>query len=99
MTPEQAKDFYEEDEDPKRIFALLHAGPDGRTAPPSEPLRSIRFELERIREALASILRILAEVVEPDAPKTARAPSTVIKRHHRRYAPKRKTGPRQRIPR
>lgn len=33
MRPEQARDFYEEDEDPARIFALFDAAGKGRTAP------------------------------------------------------------------
>lgn len=33
MRPEQARDFYEEDEDPARIFALFDAADKGRTVP------------------------------------------------------------------
>jgi hypothetical protein len=34
MTPEEAENFYEEDEDPAEVFAWFDAGPYGVTAPP-----------------------------------------------------------------
>lgn len=34
MTPEEAENFYEEDEDPAEVFAWFDAGPHGVTAPP-----------------------------------------------------------------
>lgn len=34
MTPEEAENFYEEDEDPAEVFAWFDAGQHGVTAPP-----------------------------------------------------------------
>jgi hypothetical protein len=34
MGPEEARHFYEEDEDPSRVFAQFDAAEKGRTAPP-----------------------------------------------------------------
>jgi len=56
MKPEQARDFYEEDEDPARIFALFDAADKGRTAPHDDhprrepelvPLRDLARQLAR----------------------------------------------------
>ena len=35
MTPEEAENFYEEDEDPAEVFAWFDAGPHSVTAPPA----------------------------------------------------------------
>ncbi len=35
MTPEEAKDFHEDDEDPQKVFAAFDAGPRGVTARPA----------------------------------------------------------------
>jgi hypothetical protein len=35
MTPEEAENFYEEDEDPREVFAWFDAGPHGITARPA----------------------------------------------------------------
>ena len=35
MTPDEASRFYEDDEDPKKIFAKFDAGPKGVTTPPT----------------------------------------------------------------
>jgi hypothetical protein len=35
MTPEEAENFYVEDEDPGEVFAWFDAGPDGVTACPA----------------------------------------------------------------
>jgi hypothetical protein len=35
MTPEEAERFYEDDEDPQKIFAAFDAAPKGVTAPPA----------------------------------------------------------------
>lgn len=37
MRADEARDFYEEDEDPARVFALFDAAEKGRTAPPERP--------------------------------------------------------------
>jgi hypothetical protein len=54
MRPEEAKDFYEEDEDPARVFALFDAaerqGKLERTEPPSA-----RQELVPLHELLAAL--------------------------------------------
>ena len=34
MTPEEAEDFFEEDEDPREVFAAFDRGIKGKTAPP-----------------------------------------------------------------
>ena len=56
MRPEEARDFYEEDEDPARIFALFDAASKGRTAPHDDrlgpepdlvPLRDLARQLVR----------------------------------------------------
>jgi hypothetical protein len=53
MRPEEAKDFYEEDEDPARVFALFDAaerqGKLRRTEPPARP------ELVPLHELLAAL--------------------------------------------
>jgi hypothetical protein len=36
MRAEEAEDFYEEDEDPARMFVLFDAAEKGRTAPPQD---------------------------------------------------------------
>ena len=36
MGPDEAQQFYEEDEDPARVIALFDAAEKGRTAPPSD---------------------------------------------------------------
>ena len=56
VKPEEARQFYEEDEDPAKVFALFDAakreGRTGRTAPPESrqhliPLRVLLGELGR----------------------------------------------------
>ena len=37
MTPEEAENFYEEDEDPREVFAAFEQGVKGVTAPPERP--------------------------------------------------------------
>jgi hypothetical protein len=47
MTPEEAENFYEEDEDPREVFAWFDAGPDGVTARPAgvqEPSSTVALE-------------------------------------------------------
>jgi len=51
MRAEEAQDFYEEDEDPARVFALFDAAEKGRTAPP-EVAASSEPDLTPLRELL-----------------------------------------------
>jgi len=61
VKPEEAKRFYEEDEDPAKVFALFDAakreGRTGRTEPPElRPLRQQLAELARdIRRGLREL--------------------------------------------
>jgi hypothetical protein len=54
VKPEEAKRFYEEDEDPAKVFALFDAakreGRTGRTAPP---------ELQPLRRSIVVLIRDL----------------------------------------
>lgn len=79
VKPEEAKQFYEEDEDPARVFAIFDAAEKGRTAPPGGgrpakradlvPLRKRLDDLAvdlrklRLRDRVALALRLLAEVI------------------------------------
>jgi hypothetical protein len=51
MRAEEAQDFYEEDEDPARVFALFDAAEKSRTAPPELPA-SPEPDLMPLRELL-----------------------------------------------
>jgi|HubBroStandDraft_1064217.scaffolds.fasta_scaffold09114_5 hypothetical protein len=74
MRPEEARQFYEEDEDPARVFALFDGGEKGRTAPPRPsdpiPLRQLLGELARelrelrLRDRIARGLRRLADAIQ-----------------------------------
>jgi hypothetical protein len=65
MRPEEAKQFYEEDEDPARVFALFDAADKGRTAPPARRpperpgLTVLRELLGELRGELAREIRKL----------------------------------------
>lgn len=50
MSPEEARNLHEEDEDPQKIFALFDAGQKRQTAPPSPP------ELVPLRQLLAELV-------------------------------------------
>jgi hypothetical protein len=78
MRPEQARDFYEEDEDPARIFALFDAADKGRTAPHGDhparepdlvPLRDLARQLARdlrklrLRDRALRVLHHLASAM------------------------------------
>jgi hypothetical protein len=54
MRTEDARDFYEEDEDPARVFALFDAAEKGRTAPP-KPRPSQEPDLTPLRELLREV--------------------------------------------
>jgi hypothetical protein len=61
MRPEQARDFYEEDEDPARIEAIFDTGEKGYTAPP----RGLR--VRQLRERAAAALRLMAQFLESNS--------------------------------
>jgi hypothetical protein len=54
MRAEEAQDFYEEDEDPARVFAMFDAAEKGRTAPPQRP-PSQEPDLTPLRELLREL--------------------------------------------
>jgi hypothetical protein len=54
MRAEEARDFYEEDEDPARVFALFDAAEKGRTAPP-EHRPSLEPDPIPLRELLREV--------------------------------------------
>jgi hypothetical protein len=59
---EEAERFYEEDEDPKEVFATFDAAEKGRTAPP----RGTRPAwAEKLRHEIAAMLRRIANIIEP----------------------------------
>jgi hypothetical protein len=61
MRPEEAEQFYEEDEDPARVHALFDAAERGkrlrRTAPPER-----RPDLVPLRDLLAALVRELRQL-------------------------------------
>ena len=61
---EEAEHFYEEDEDPKQIFATFDAAEKGRTAPPDTRHDAQQWQV-RLRLALADVLHRLARLIEP----------------------------------
>jgi hypothetical protein len=66
VKPQEAERFYEEDEDPSRVFALFDAGQKRRTQRPGQPGPSPRpGKLAGIRQRLAVVLRWAADVIEP----------------------------------
>lgn len=55
MTPEEAEHFYEDDEDPRKIFAAYDAGPKGITRAPAAagqhcPAAQVRWGRAYIRD-------------------------------------------------
>ena len=82
MRPEQARDFYEEDEDPARIEAVFETGEKGYTAPArglrvrqlrGQTLGGLAAEFAedirnlRLRERTAAALRLLADFLESNS--------------------------------
>ncbi len=61
---EEAERFYEEDEDPKEVFAVFDAAEKGRTAPPQGKHPSPHWT-EKLRHEIASVLLRIAKVIEP----------------------------------
>ena len=62
VRPKDARTFYEEDEDPQKIFAALDSGDGGLTAPPG---REEQTGAAKLRHAIAVMLRHLANIIEP----------------------------------
>ena len=71
VKPREAEQFYEEDEDPARVFASFDAGRKGDTQRPGQtgPSSPWSDRLAGLRQRLAGALRRAADVVEP--PRTA----------------------------
>lgn len=67
VKPQEAEQFYEEDEDPARVFADFDAGQKGDTQRPGQSAPSSPWSgrLTRLRQRLARALRRAADVVEP----------------------------------
>jgi hypothetical protein len=66
VKPQEAERFYEEDEDPARVFAVFDAGQQGQTQRPGQPgLSPGPGKLAGIRQRLAVALRRAADVIEP----------------------------------
>jgi hypothetical protein len=66
VKPQEAEQFYEEDEDPARVFANFDAGQKGGTRRPGQPGPSPSSgRLAGIRQRLARALRRAADIVEP----------------------------------
>jgi hypothetical protein len=64
VKPQEAEQFYEEDEDPARVFANFDAGQKGDTQRPG-PSSPWAGRLAGIRQRLAWALRRAADAVEP----------------------------------
>jgi hypothetical protein len=60
---EDAEHFYEEDEDPREVFAAFEAADKGLTAPPQE--RPATQWFAKVRHEVAIALRRLANLIEP----------------------------------
>jgi hypothetical protein len=61
---EEAEHFYEEDEDPREVFAVFDTAQKGRTGPPRD--RGVWSSWSaRLRLEIATVLRRLAKVIEP----------------------------------
>jgi hypothetical protein len=66
VKPHEAERFYEEDEDPARVFAAFDAGEKGQTQRAGQTGQSPwASRLAGIRHRLAGALRRAADVVEP----------------------------------
>ena len=66
VKPEEAERFYEEDEDPARVFAHFDAGQTDQTKRPvhAEPPPA-HGKLAGVRERVAMALRRAADIIEP----------------------------------
>ena len=60
VRPEQAEQFYEEDEDPARVLGIFDAADKRRTARPAK----IAVWVVELRNGLATALRHAADIIE-----------------------------------
>jgi hypothetical protein len=82
VNPHEAKRFYEEDEDPARIFALFDAGQKSQTQRPGRPGLAPRpGKLAGIRQRVAVVLRRAADMVEPPSKAPPRQRRTAHRPH------------------
>jgi len=63
MKADEAERFYEEDEDPKDVFAIFDAADKGHTGLPSGKHLPLRWT-DRLRHEIAGALRRMANVIE-----------------------------------
>lgn len=61
---EESDRFYEEDEDPKEVFAAFDAAQKGRTAPPRDWGAPSTWSTG-LRLEIAAVLRRLAKAIKP----------------------------------
>ncbi len=66
VRPEDARSFYEEDEDPAKVFAIFDAAEKGRTGPRSQPPNP-RWVV-KLRNGIAALLRRTARAIESADP-------------------------------
>jgi hypothetical protein len=66
---EEADCFYEEDEDPREVFAAFDAAQKGSTATPPDRRDTSPWSA-RLRLEIAAFLRRLAKVIEPSHVRT-----------------------------
>jgi hypothetical protein len=64
---EEARRFFEEDEDPSEVFAAFDAAEKGRTSPPAQrrPGQRLARWADKARHALAGMLRKTANTIDP----------------------------------
>jgi hypothetical protein len=60
---EEAERFYEEDEDPGKVFSAFDAAKKGRTAPPAGQRTGPQWSV-KLRHEIAVFLRRMANVIE-----------------------------------
>jgi hypothetical protein len=67
MRAEEADRFYEEDEDPREVFATFDAAEKGSTAPPvpSGDDRPVTRRTQGLRHLVAGVLRQAANSIDP----------------------------------
>ena len=77
MTPDEAFDFFEEDEDPQRIFARFDAGPKSVTTTPKyarrAPASSVSIYVQAV-SVYRELRRMAFPTVSPAGPKSYALP-------------------------
>jgi hypothetical protein len=66
---EEAERFYEDDEDPREVFAAFDVAQKDRTAPPPNRRGKSSWSA-KMRLEIAAFLRRLAKVIEPSHART-----------------------------